>query len=264
MRILFIGDIVGKAGRHAVASSLPGLRKELNPDCVIANVENIAHGTGITRSTLEEIRVAGVDAFTSGNHVWTKPEVLEIFAEGTIPLVRPANFPTGSAGKGSIVIRVGARTMQIINVQGRVFMNQHLDDPFRTFERELSEHAGEHPDAVFVDFHAEVTSEKVAFGLWADGRASAIVGTHTHIGTADQRILPGGTAYITDVGMVGIQNGVLGVDKDVIIKQFLTQQPARHTLPESGTCICNMVCIDIDASTHKATAIQRIDRIVEV
>ncbi len=264
MNILFIGDIVGKSGRRTVAKILPDLRKELDADLVIANVENIAHGTGITKSTLEEMKSAGVDAFTSGNHVWAKPEVLDIFAEKNYQLIRPANFPEGSPGTGSLTLRVGARTLLLVNLQGRVFMTQDLTDPFRGLDGILAEYKAKKPDAVIVDLHAEATSEKVAFGFWADSRVAAVVGTHTHVGTADAKILPQGTAYVTDIGMVGPRDSVIGVDKDVIIKQFLTQQPSRHEIPDGGVQTFNAVLIKIDPAKHLATSIERIDRETEI
>ncbi len=264
MNILFIGDIVGKPGRKAVGLLLPDLRKEVAADIVIANVENLAHGSGITKTTLEEIHTAGVDAYTAGNHVWTKPEILDIMADSSIPLVRPANFPGDTPGVGARMVQVGTRSLLIVNLLGRVFMDQQVDDPFRALDAILKEFSHAKPDAILVDFHAEVTSEKVAFGFYADGRVAAAVGTHTHIGTADARILPKGTAYITDIGMTGPRESVLGVDKDVIIKNFLTQRPVRHEIPESGTQIFNSVLIEIDPITHLSTRIERIDRTVDL
>lgn len=264
MNILFIGDIVGKPGRTAVKRLLPDLRTELHPDIVIANVENIAHGSGVTKSTLEEVRAAGVDAFTSGNHIWSKPEVLEIMADSSIPLIRPANFPGDAPGTGTRMLQVGTRSLLLVNLMGRVFLKEHLDDPFRALDRILADSIAQKPDLILVDFHAEVTSEKAAFGFYADGRVCAVVGTHTHIGTADARILPQGTAYITDIGMTGPRDSVLGVDKDVIIKNFLNQRPVRHEIPDTGTQILNAVLIDTDPTTHRATKIQRIDRTVDI
>lgn len=261
MRILFIGDINGKAGRKGVQKLLPKLREEIQPDVVIANAENIAHGTGITRSTFEEIRAAGVDACTSGNHAFTKPEGIELLNDPSMPLIRPANFPPDTPGTGIREILVEGKKLLLINLQGRVFMNQDLDDPFRMLDSLLE--ASAQPDAILVDFHAEATSEKVAFGHWADGKVSAIIGTHTHIGTADARILPGGSAYITDVGMVGARESVLGVDKDVIIKQFLTQLKAHHVIPETGPVTFNAVLIDTESPT-RSRSIERVDRETEV
>lgn len=264
MNILFIGDIVGKPGRTAVKRLLPDLRAELHPDIVIANVENIAHGSGVTKSTLEEVRSAGVDAFTSGNHIWSKPEVLEIMADSSIPLIRPANFPGDAPGTGTRMLQVGTRSLLLVNLMGRVFLKEHLDDPFRALDRILTDSIAQKPDLILVDFHAEVTSEKAAFGFYADGRVCAVVGTHTHIGTADTRILPQGTAYVTDIGMTGPRESVLGVDKDVIIKNFLSQRPVRHEIPDTGTQILNAVLIEADPTTHHATKIQRIDRTVDI
>ncbi|MFC1687894.1 TIGR00282 family metallophosphoesterase [Patescibacteria group bacterium] len=264
MNILFIGDIDAKPGRQATAKILPSLREELSLDLVIANVENLAHGTGVTKKSLDEIRSAGVDVFTSGNHVWDKNEVHEIFLDKDIPLLRPANYPEGTSGTGARIIPVGSRKLLVINLNGRVFMKEHFDDPFRTFEGLLEEFKKEKPDAIVVDFHTEATSETRAFGFFADGKAAAVVGTHTHVPTADAQILPKGTAYVTDLGMTGPKQSVLGVDKDIIIKQFLTQLPQRFETSEESEQVFQSVFVEIDPKTHLAESIKRVDREVKL
>ncbi len=262
--ILFFGDVVGKAGRRALQKIVPALREELAPDLVLANGENIAHGAGITKKTLEEGRAAGIDLFTSGNHVWNKEEVRSLLQDPTTPLIRPANYPADAPGQGHRLLTVGTKSVLVLNLLGKVFMEEAVDDPFRTLDALLKQYSHQSTSAIVVDFHCEATSEKQAFGFYADGRVSAVVGTHTHVGTADARILPKGTAYITDIGMVGTQDSVLGVDKNVIIKKFLSDEPAAHKIPEEGTIIVNAVLIKIDPKMEKAVSIERIDRTVEV
>ncbi len=264
MKILFIGDVVGKGARRAIVEILPKLKEEYSIDGVIANVENIAHGKGITRITLQEVLDAGVDFATSGNHVWSKPEVYEMLAEENSHLIRPANFPPGTPGKGEMLITIATKSILVVNLMGRVFMKEDLDCPFRTFDAIMARYAEKRPDAILVDLHGETTSEKNAFGLYLDGRVSAVVGTHTHIPTADSRILPKGTAYITDVGMVGVRDSVIGVQPECIIQNFLTQIPAKHEVAEEGIVVFNSVLITIDESTGLASAIERIQREVSI
>lgn len=264
MNILFIGDIDAKPGRQATAKILPSLREELSCDLVIANVENLAHGTGVTKKSLDEIRAVGVDVFTSGNHVWDKDEVHDIFLDKEIPLLRPANYPEGTAGIGAKMISVGSRKLLVINLNGRVFIKEQFDDPFRAFENILEKYKSEKPDAIVVDFHGEVTSEKRAFGFFVDGRVAAVVGTHTHVPTADAQILPKGTAYVTDLGMVGPKHSVLGVDKDIIIKQFLTQLKQKFETSEELDQVFQSVFVEIDPKTHLAKSIRRVDREVKL
>ncbi len=264
MKILFIGDVMGKPGRKAVAALLPKLKKEYEPDIVIANAENLAHGKGITTQTLKDLSDAGVDFYTSGNHIWAKPEGHAILAEKQTKVLRPANFPAGVPGVGAKMVTVGSREILVINLMGRVFMKEHLDCPFRALDRILEEFKKQKPAAILVDLHAEVTSEKNTFGLYADGRVSAVVGTHTHIPTADERVLPKGTAYITDVGMVGLKNSSIGISYEGVLQTFLYQTPGKFEIPDQGLVFFNAVLLDIDPQDAKAKSITRIQRDIEV
>ncbi|MFH2063184.1 MAG: TIGR00282 family metallophosphoesterase, partial [bacterium] len=216
MRILVFGDIVGGIGREAVIGTLPGLRAETNPDLVIANCENLAGGLGVTPRTLDQMIDAGVDAFTSGNHLWDRPQISEVLADNRYSerLVRPANYPPDTPGRSWILLTVGEKRVLVLNFVGKVFSNVLTDNPFRSLDKILVETAGLKADIVLVDFHAEATSEKIAFGWHTDGRAAAVWGTHTHVPTRDERILTRGTAYITDVGMTGLRDGVIGVERE--------------------------------------------------
>ena len=254
LRILFFGDIVGSAGRKALTDVLPRWRKEHQPDVVIANVENLAHGKGITRKTLADVTEAGVDFCTSGNHIWRKREGYDLLAEDDPVVLRPANFPT-TVGVGEKVLTFAKKRLLVINLMGRVFFPEDCDDPFRTLDGILDRYRGEKLDGIFVDFHAEATSEKIALGWYADGRVSAFVGTHTHIPTADATILPRGTAYLTDVGMVGPTDSVIGVRKEQVIERFLTQMPTPFDVVEAGPVAVNAVLVDVDPVKQRATAI---------
>ncbi|PJE76318.1 metallophosphoesterase [Candidatus Uhrbacteria bacterium CG10_big_fil_rev_8_21_14_0_10_48_11] len=264
LKLLFFGDIMGRIGRRGVAGVLAHWKDQHRPDLVIANVENLAHGKGVTKVTLEEIRAAGVTVYTSGNHIFKKPEVYEIIDDPAIALLRPANYPPGAHGRGTVVVDAGGKKVLVINLLGRVYMNEHTDCPFRTVDAILEEYKDVTRAATIVDIHAEATSEKVALGLYLDGRVSAVLGTHTHVPTADAEVLPRGTAYLTDVGMTGGKGTVLGVDKVNIIENFLTQEPRRHEIPESGTCVVNAVLVTIDAISGKATEIKQLREEVEV
>ncbi len=263
-RVLFFGDIVAKPGRKGIAAVLPALKKEYAPDLTIANAENIAHGIGATQKTLDEIRTAGVDFFTSGNHIWSKKEAIDILSAPEPTLIRPANYPAGSPGTGTRTITVNETDVLIINLQGRVFMAQDLDCPFRALDAILAKESK--PKIILVDFHAEASSEKVVFGHYADGRVSAFVGTHTHIPTADARVLPKGTAYVTDLGMTGLRDSAIGANLDAVTEMFLTQRshPAMHDAPEEGVVVVSAVVIDIDLATGKAHSIERVQREVTV
>ncbi len=264
MRILFIGDIMGRIGRQAVQKILPGLKAELQPDLVIANAENIAHGSGVTSKTLQEARLAGVDFFTSGNHTLDKPEVLELFNVADPLLIRPANYQAGAPGTGYKIFEVGSRKILVINLMGQVFIKGDHTNPFQKLDEILAEVEAEKLAAIFVDFHAEITSEKRAFGQYAAGRVSVVVGTHTHVPTADCQVMPGGTAYVSDVGMVGARDSVIGNVKDSIIADFINNTKSRKDIPESGLVDLGAVVIDIDPATRKATKIERVDRTIEV
>lgn len=256
MKILFIGDIVGKPGRQAAKQLLPGLKAELSPDFIIANGENAAGGIGITRDTAGEILEFGVDAITLGNHVWAKQDIYPYLDEEP-RILRPANYPTGPGRGFGIYSSNSGESIAVINLCGRVFMD-HLENPFRTADNILGTLKGQ-ADVILVDFHAEATSEKSAFAWYLDGRVGAVVGTHTHVQTADERVLPGGTAYITDVGMTGPLDSVIGVKKEIIISRFLTQMPNKFEVAD-GEAVLSAAVIDIDPATGKATGIERLQR----
>lgn len=252
-----IGDVVGQPGRRAVSRLIPGLRQELGLDLVIANGENAAGGYGITPDTAEELLHGGVDILTSGNHIWDQKEIIPQLDEG-LPLLRPANYPA-APGRGYLI----QDGVMVLNLMGRLFMPT-LDCPFRAANRALAEvqEQGESPSVVIVDFHAEATSEKQALGWYLDGRVSAVIGTHTHVGTVDARILPKGTAYLTDVGMTGPVNSVIGSDANAVIDRFLTGMPQRAAVA-GGPALLNAVMVEVDTDTGQALAIQRIDRRLE-
>jgi len=259
MKIIFFGDIVGKSGREAVAKILPQWKKKYQPDLVLANGENLSHGKGLTKKSLEEILKAGVDLVTSGNHVWQNKEAQELLNNKEIPLLRPANYPVSVPGQGYRVIEIRTKKVLVINLIGRVFMRDQYDDPFKKADEILDE-AEEKLDAIIVDWHAEATSEKKALGWYLDGRVSAVLGTHTHIPTADECILPGGTGYISDVGMVGPKDSVLGMDKQLVIKRFLTQMPQKFE-PAEGAVEVDAIFLEID-NKSKTKKIERLYEIV--
>jgi metallophosphoesterase (TIGR00282 family) len=253
VRILAIGDIVGKPGRRAISALVPGLRREFALDVVVANGENAAAGKGITVNTAKEIFASGVDVITTGNHIWAQPDIIP-YLDTEAPVLRPANYPEGTPGRG--MVRFGALT--VINLMGRVFMFE-LDDPFRAADRLLEQVEPGTP--VLVDFHAEATSEKMAMGWYLDGRVSAVVGTHTHVPTADQRILTNGTAYVSDLGMCGPRDSVIGNEVESVLRKFLTGMPARFAVAEKSRFVnLNAVLVDIDDTTGKARSIERVDR----
>ena len=254
-RILFVGDVVGQPGRGALKSLLPPLKAELQPHLTIVNGENSAGGFGITAKTADELRSAGADLVTTGNHVWDRSQFVEEIA-GLDYVLRPYNFPPGAPGRGALDVSVDGHRVLVMNLQGRIFLPD-LDDPFRAANEILAAHP--QAEIVFCDMHAEATSEKIAMGWHLDGRASAVVGTHTHVPTADQRVLPGGTAYVTDVGMVGPRDGVIGVDKEAALGRFLTGLPHRFETA-TGVVTFNSVLVTISTPTGRARSIQRIDR----
>jgi hypothetical protein len=254
-RILFVADVVGHPGREAVKAILPGLKKEHTPQLTVVNGENSAAGFGLTAKLADELMGYGADVITSGNHVFAQKEfVTEL--PGLERVIRPANYPPGAPGKGWCVVSAGGQNVLVMNLMGRIFIDA-IDDPFRAADAILEEHPGIRIS--LCDMHAEATSEKTAMGWYLDGRVSAVVGTHTHIPTADARVLPGGTAYVTDVGMVGPRDGCIGMDKDVVIKRFLTGVPNRFVVA-SGPVTFNSVLVTINTSTGRATSIQRLDR----
>lgn len=255
MKILFIGDIVGKPGRKAVKEGLPGLINKLKTDFVIANVENAAGGFGITKSVGEELLSLGIDVLTSGNHIWDKKEAVTYIPKEN-RLLRPANYPADVPGAGSIVVNASdGRKVAVLNLSGRVFM-QPLDCPFQAAKRAIPL-LKEQTNIIIVDFHAEATSEKSAIGWFLDGEVSAVIGTHTHVQTADEKILPKGTAFITDAGMTGPVDSVIGVKKEMIIHKFLTHIPTRFETA-GGESILSCVVVDINSKTGMSTKIQRI------
>ena len=255
LRILFVADVVGHPGREAVKAILPGLKREVEPHLTIVNGENAAGGFGMTGKIVTELRSHGADVITSGNHVFAQKEFVAELPE-LERVLRPANYPPDAPGKGWCVVEAAGQEVLVMNLMGRIFIDG-LDDPFRTADAILREHSGQR--VVFCDMHAEATSEKTAMGWHLDGRASAVVGTHTHVATADARVLPGGTAYVTDVGMVGPRDGCIGMDKDVVLQRFLTGVPNRFVVA-SGPVTFNSVLVKIDGSSGRATSIQRIDR----
>lgn len=261
MRLLFIGDIFGRPGRTMVQETLPGLVSARKVELVIANGENAAAGFGITPAIVEELFAMGIEVITSGNHVWDKKEIIDFFqrAEGNADgiarrVLRPANYPPGTPGAGVYegVSRSGV-PYAVLNLQGRVFMADN-DDPFRTADRLLQQIKAR---VILVDMHAEATSEKIAMGWYLDGRATAVIGTHTHVPTADERVLPKGTAYLTDVGMTGPYDGVIGVEKEQILQRFLTNMPGRFEAA-SGDPRFAAALIECDPATGRARSIERV------
>jgi 2',3'-cyclic-nucleotide 2'-phosphodiesterase len=260
MKILFVGDIFGKSGRDVARRAIPVLVERRGLDFVIANVENSAAGFGVTGDVAETILGYGVDVMTSGNHVWDKKEVLEYIPRQP-KLLRPANFPAGVPGRGTFVGRTrSGQPIGVINLMGRVFMTP-LDDPFAVALREIDAMRAK-TRIIFVDFHAEATSEKIAMGWHLDGRVTAVVGTHTHVQTADERILPKGTAYHTDVGMTGPHDSIIGVTIDAALGRFLNAMPARFEAA-TGPGRLNAVEITADAATGKASRIERLNMSLE-
>ncbi len=255
MKLLFIGDIVGRAGRKALTDNLDSLIDRHYVDLVVANGENAASGYGLTVSVLQEIFEAGVDVVTSGNHIWDKKEILPVL-DREPRLLRPANYPPGLAGKGCGVFETAAGIkVGVMNLEGRVFM-KNLDCPFRSAELLAAELANETP-IIFLDFHAEATSEKQAMGHFLAGKVSAVVGTHTHVQTADERILEKHTGYLTDVGMTGSQDSIIGNQKEPALDRFLTQLPVRLEVAKKDPVLC-AVLLTIDESTGRCLEIERV------
>jgi metallophosphoesterase (TIGR00282 family) len=260
VRILFIGDIVGKPGRELIRRGVGPIVEHHQVDLVVANAENAAAGSGITRELGDQILAAGVDVMTSGNHIWSKKEAIDYI--GTEPrLLRPANFPAGVPGNGSYLARsADGRTAGIVNVMGRVFMQQ-LDDPFVAVMREIDALRAR-AKVILVDFHAEATSEKAAMGWYLDGKVTAVIGTHTHVQTADERVLPKGTAFLTDVGMTGPHDSIIGVEIEPALSRFLNGMPSRFE-PATANPRLNAVIIDADEKTGRAEDIERLSYSLE-
>ena len=253
MRILFVGDVVGNLGREQISEYLPKLKQKEKPQVTIVNGENAAGGRGITEKIYKKLLQDGADVVTLGNHTWDNREIFE-FIDRAPKMVRPANFPEKTTpGNGIVYVKVNAIELAVINLQGRTFMTP-IDDPFEKIEAMVSE-AKKRTPFIFVDFHAETTSEKQAMGWFLDGQVSAVVGTHTHVQTSDARILPQGTAYLTDVGMTGPYDGILGMQRDNVINKFMTALPHRFEVVEQGRAILSYCVIDINDKTGKATKI---------
>ncbi|MEO8251837.1 MAG: TIGR00282 family metallophosphoesterase [Chloroflexota bacterium] len=262
LRCMVIGDVIGKPGRLAVVGSLPELRAELDLDLVIANGENLAAGAGLTPSLAEELFANGVDVITSGNHIWDKREIYDYLDSGR-PVLRPLNYPDDAPGRGWLLHTLpdGDR-VAVVNVMGRVFMNQ-LDSPFSAMDGLLDGAAEPLPALRIVDFHCEITSEKNAMGWYLDGRVTAVLGTHTHVPTADARLLPKGTAYISDVGMTGPRDSVIGFSLETVLPRFLTHLPTRFAVAE-GPVSLNAVVIEADRTSGRAGSITQLQRLIEV
>ena len=255
MRVLFIGDVVGSMGREMITEYLPRLKKKFRPQVTIVNGENAAAGRGITEKIYKKFLQDGVDVVTMGNHTWDNRDIFE-FIDHAKKMVRPANFPEGTPGQGIVFVKVNQLELAVINMQARSFMVD-LDDPFRKIN-ELIEEARKRTPIIFVDFHGETTSEKQAMGWFLDGKVSAVVGTHTHVQTNDARILPQGTAYLTDVGMTGPYDGILGMRREPVIEKFLTALPKRFEVVENGRGILSGCLLEIDDVTGKAKTIELI------
>lgn len=258
MKVLFFGDIVGRPGREAIKKILPGWKKKYQPDLVIANGENLAHGKGVTEKSLREVLEAGIDLVTSGNHVWQQKQASSLLENKEIPLLRPANWSANVPGQGQKIIEVRTKKILVVNLIGRVFFHRQYDNPFRRIDQILDEF--QEVDGIVVDWHAEATSEKQALGWYLDGRASAVLGTHTHIPTADARVLPQGTAYISDIGLVGVRDSILGMDKEIALKGFLFQLPQKLEVAE-GPVEVDAVLVDI-INKNKAKSIEKLQTIV--
>ena len=252
MNVLAIGDIIGKPGRLVINKHLRSIRKQYKIDFIIANGENTAGGFGLTSSTARELLDEGINMITSGNHIFAQKEIIP-FLDTDMPIIRPMNYPPGVPGKG---YRIAGKIL-VVNLIGRTFMSSY-DDPFRAMDKLLQD-LKDKPKIIFVDFHAEATSEKVALGRYLDGRVTAVLGTHTHVGTIDTQILKGGTAYVTDIGMTGPSDSVIGDDVDAVLQRFLTQMP-HHLTVGKGKPVLNAIIVEVDENTGKATNIQRIQR----
>lgn len=267
INLLIFGDVVGKLGRKALAKKLPELKTRFQPHLTLANAENLAHGRGLTESTLKELIEAGVDAFTSGQHVWENQQGAPLLSDEqwSKRLIRPANVDPLLPGSGTMSFNVLGKPITIANLQGRLFMPQEASSPFLSFDRiwqDLS--STQAKPIVIVDFHAEATSEKQAFGHYVDGRASLVYGTHTHVPTADAKILPQGTAYCTDIGMVGLADSVIGFEKNSSIKRFLEETNAPYELLNSGQAEVNGLALSLDLDSNQVLSLEQIREFVDI
>lgn len=252
MKILIIGDIVGRPGRETVAKGIRQLKESHEFDLIIANGENMAHGSGMTQRTYKEVRDYGVDFFTTGNHIFKNKDILPLLEDESIPIIRPANYPPGNPGRGEQLVEIGGQLLLIVNLMGRVFMGRQLDCPFRKIDEILASYEDQALAGILVDFHAETTSEKIAFKHYVDGRVSAVWGTHTHVQTADDQLTNQQMAYITDLGMTGPIDSVIGAKKEPIINSFLKQVSFKLE-PADGRCIFSGIVIEIVGRTSCAS-----------
>lgn len=271
MKILFFGDVVGRPGREALAAILPKLKKEYKPDLVFANAENSAHGVGLAEQAAKDLIAAGIDYLTSGDHAFALSDGAKKLEDKKWPVLRPLNWPGDVPGRGYELIPCGAQRILLVNLIGRVFMRLDFNDPFKSITDLLEDYSlkgkgqgSEAADAIIIDFHAEATSEKIALGHHLDGKVSALLGTHTHVQTSDERILSGGTAYLSDLGMVGPRDSVIGVDKRVIIKRYLTQRMWPMATAKGRTIEVNGALVEIDKKTGLAKSIERVQKIVDL
>ena len=262
MNILFFGDLVGRPARTALKQILPAYKKKYKIDLVIANADNLAHGKGVTKNTVKEMIECGVDVLTCGDHTWDTNQALEMLEEGVCSFICPANYPVLDYKKGYKIIEVNSRKVLIVNLIGRVFLKDHPDCPFRAIDKILEDNA-ENFDIAIIDLHSEATSEKRAIGFYLSSRVSAVLGTHTHIQTADEEILDEGTAYISDVGMVGPKDSILGCKKEFVINQMMTQTKFRYEISDDENIMINAVVVKIDDENGKAKSIKRINEVVK-
>ncbi|KKP29156.1 MAG: Metallo-dependent phosphatase [candidate division TM6 bacterium GW2011_GWF2_30_66] len=256
LRILFLGDVVGTTGRVLFQKHIAALKAELNVDAIIVNGENSAHGKGITSKIMRFFKHNGVDVVTSGNHIWRQKDIYPYLNENK-DLLRPENYPSSCPGTGVTLFGCKGYEIGVINLQGRIFMRENLDCPFKTAESVLT-YLKSRTNMIFIDFHAEATSEKIGLAYYLDGKISGLVGTHTHVQTADERILPGGTAYISDIGMAGSLNSMIGMQKESVLSALLTQMPSKFEVDVNPPYIMTGAYIDVDPSTGKAVNIKRV------
>ncbi len=263
MKILFFGDIVGRPGREAIKKILPQWKNKYQPDIIIANGENSAHGSGISQKGAEQIFESGVDLITLGDHAWSQPQTKNLLEKYRHKIIRPANFPPHLPGTGYGLVEIRTKKILVINLIGRVFMKQNYDDPIRSIDQILEQYDNE-TNGIIVDFHAEATAEKVCLGWYLDGRVSAVLGTHTHIPTADEKILPQGAAYITDVGMVGFKESSLGANKEKAIQSLLDQTPFQLEIDKQGPVEINAVLVELNPKKIAAKKIKRIKETINI
>jgi metallophosphoesterase (TIGR00282 family) len=263
VRFLIFGDVVGRPGRAAVSRALAQLREELKPDSVIINIENIAHGAGISPTVLEELTAWHADVYTTGDHAWDNEAGVPLLDDKRYPIIRPANYPAGVSGRGYHIFSSGAWQVAVINLQGQVFFKNHPLNPFHHLDQLLEQADIKACHIKLIDFHGEATSEKRAVGWHTDGRVSAVWGTHTHVPTADAQILPGGCGYITDVGMNGNHHSVIGVDRDVAVRGFLRQTRSRFSFEDKGPLEIGALLLDINPQSGKTESIAHIRKIID-